>query len=274
MYTKLPIGTNQPGLIVILVDQSSSMSASFGVADTKMNFAALAVNRCVYEIITGSQSGTIIKNRCQIGLYGYNSEHGINLISGGWVSEFQNNQLGIKTVARKVSDGAGGLVDSPLEYPYWVEPVADGSTPMDAAFESAASLIEKSWLPSYPDSFPPIVINITDGAPDDPELARQAANRLTSLKSNDGNVILLNAHISNDNTNEIKLPSRLPSGADGYAQFIFDISSVLPPPLLAAAQNAGFSPQPGARGCVYNAGAETLTRLIVFGSTPMKEINP
>src|SRR6266446_7091926 len=122
MYAKLPIGTDKPGLIILLIDQSGSMSSEYGPNDTKMNFAALAVNRCVYEIVRGCQQGTIFKKRCQIGIYGYSTiyKDGTEMLSGGWVSEFEEQSHDINKVPRhiirkKVPDGAGGLVDDTIE---------------------------------------------------------------------------------------------------------------------------------------------------------------
>src|SRR5689334_3993010 len=70
MYQKLPIGTHQPGLIVILIDQSQSMDSPYE-GTTKQDFAALAVNACIYEIMNACKSGPNIKDRCHIGVIGY-----------------------------------------------------------------------------------------------------------------------------------------------------------------------------------------------------------
>ena len=50
--------------------------------------------------------------------------------------------------------------------PIWLEPQADNGTPMDEAFERAARL--STWRSKWPNGFPPSVINITDGAANDP----------------------------------------------------------------------------------------------------------
>ena len=55
MYQKL-IGTSSPGLFVILVDQSGSMVERYDNS-TRAEFAALAVNRTIYEIIASCRKG-------------------------------------------------------------------------------------------------------------------------------------------------------------------------------------------------------------------------
>jgi hypothetical protein len=269
MYDML-IQTAYPGLLVILIDQSTSMGEPYG-AGRKMDFAALAVNRCIYEIIESCKSGDETKNRCQIGVYGYGL-NGAELLIGGWVSEIETRALRVQTIPRKVPDHAGGLVDAPLQLPIYIEPKANGSTPMDKAFDEARNLIETTWLSRYPDSFPPIVINITDGAPDDVTQATQAAQRLTALGSNNGKLLLFNAHISDSNAAELSLPSFLPSWGeqDATARFLYQISSEIPQEMFPRAVQAGLNPSPGAKGCLYRAGAELLTKLIVFGSNPMR----
>jgi hypothetical protein len=225
----------------------------------KKDFAALAINRCIYELIDMCHAGNDIKNRCQIGVYGYGSG-AAKLLIGGPVLELNEK-----------ADPPDPDVDPNL--PVWVKPRAEGCTPMCDAFKLAADLITGSWLPKWGSSFPPVVINITDGEPTDNEGKRTdfentkaAADALVKLRSSDGNVLLFNAHIAGGNQAEVRLPASMPESTPDCAKFLFSISSELPPQLLARAKYVGFSPSPGARGCVYNAGAETLTRLIEFGS--------
>lgn len=145
-------------------------------------------------------------------------------------------------------------------------PIANGGTPMAEAFQQASNGIEK-FIANHPNGFPPIVINITDGEPNNMALATNEAKKLAQLKTSDGNVIILNAHISNASAGKIELPSN-DSGfsSNQFAKFLFDISSILPEPLVESAKNAGFNVQTGAKGFVFNADAETLIKLLNFGS--------
>ncbi|MFM5888646.1 MAG: hypothetical protein ACKOQS_10220, partial [Dolichospermum sp.] len=123
------------------------------------------------------------------------------------------------------------------------------------------------FISNNPNSFPPIVINITDGVPDDLKSATAEAKKLAQLKTADGNVIIMNAHISTASAGKIELPnSNSGFSSDQFANFLFDISSVLPENLANRAKEVGFNVQPGSRGFVFNADAETLIRILNFGS--------
>ena len=52
--------------------------------------------------------------------------------------------------------------------PIWLQPEANNGTPMHEAFERAADIVQR-WCNDKPDAFPPIVINITDGAATRPD---------------------------------------------------------------------------------------------------------
>lgn len=185
------IGTDHPGLILILVDQSYSMSEN-----NKAKDAALAVNRVIYEIVLASQSGTEVKDRCYLGVIGYGST--IKPVSGGMISKISESPIGIEKLKQKVSDGAGGLVEIEVERPYWVEPVADNGTPMAEALEKAYE-VASNWANQNQDSFPPIVINITDGEPNDysggtaPD-TKSAVGKLMDVSTKDGGLLIFNAH--------------------------------------------------------------------------------
>ena len=258
----MQIGTKHPGLILILVDQSASMTESYG-GQTKSDFAAMAVNRVIDEIGMACQQGSKIKDRCFIGVVGYGAS--VDVLIGGMISQISNSPKRTQKIKKKESDGAGGLVDVEIDMPIWLDSTADNGTPMAEAFEVAHDVVQ-TWIQNNPNNFPPVVINITDGQPNDQNKTRAAAQRLMNLNTTDGNVLILNAHISTANVAEDKLPNSNQGLHDQYAKFLFDLSSVLPPTLIAAAQKVGFSPQQNAHGFVFNAGPETMIKLLNFGS--------
>ena len=53
---------------------------------------------------------------------------------------------------KKVSDGAGGLVDQGVRFPIWLDPTANGGTPMCAAFDKAYQVVGE-FLSQHPDCF-------------------------------------------------------------------------------------------------------------------------
>jgi len=265
-YTRL-IGASYPGLIMILLDQSLSMKEHGKAIE-----AAKATNRVIYEIMLASRSEGEIIDRCFVGVIGYGKS--IKPIVGDKISQVAATPLRIESVEKMVSDRAGGLVSAKIEMPIWVEPEFQNGTPMAETFEKAYTLIE-GWIRDNPNSFPPIVMNITDGEPNDFDKStgnalktKDMATRLMDLETTDGKVLLFNAHISGlVSANELQLPSSESGIVDPYAKMLFNISSILPPRLIEEAKKVGLSTQAGSRGLVFNANAETLIKLLTFGSS-------
>lgn len=272
------LSSENPGYILILIDQSGSMSSSFGgsTGGSKAEECAKAVNRVLRETGLACTVGQNIKNRCDISIlsYGKSGNAATNAFAGHLASkpvvtmqELAQNCLRVETIKMKVSDGAGGLVEVDEQFPVWIEPAAVGGTPMAEAFQMAYNLAE-DWVKTHQGSFPPIIINITDGAPNDGPSAKAAALKLGQLGTSDGNALVLNIHISEGRAAKVELPSdpnQLPSG-DSYAKFLFDISSELPPVMLERSGAMGYQPMAGSRGFVYNADAEAMIRLLDIGT--------
>lgn len=274
-YTQ-EISRATPGYIVLLIDQSFSMDYGFGEHGTRAEECAKAVNRVIRETVLACTDGEEIKNSCDISVIGYGKfrDNADNAFSGelaskpvATIQELTENCLRIESIKRKVSDGAGGLVEIDDQFPIWIEPAAGGSTPMAAAFTMASDLVQQ-WIENHQGSFPPVVINITDGEANTPKSAEIAANVLKSLNTEDGKTLLLNAHIAGGDEAEIVLPAapeQIPS-RDSNAKFLFNISSELPPVMLERASAAGLDPTPHAKGFVYKAKVETMIQLLEIGT--------
>jgi hypothetical protein len=152
MSYAIPLGSEHPGYIVILIDQSGSMGSRFGgsVGGSKSEECAKAVNRVLRELGMSCTVGANVKNRVEISVisYGKSGSSAINAFSGNLsqkpiitMQELVNNVTRIDTVKKKVPDGAGGLVEQDEQFPIWIEPAAVGGTPMTEAFEQAYQLI-------------------------------------------------------------------------------------------------------------------------------------
>ena len=261
-YSNVPIGTSNPGCFVILVDQSWSMSNSWQTG-TKAEKAAIIVNRAIYELALKCQLGQEIRPRCQVCVIGYGAR--VECVIDDMISNVYASPLEVKKVKRSIPDGAGGVVDVETELPIWLQPEADNGTPMHEAFARAAEVIQ-NWISVWPDGFPPVVMNITDGEPTRPDLTGDAARKIMNISTSDGNALVFNIHIA-DGDAEVVLPnSNAQFASDSFANFLYSISSVLPEPLFPAASDHNFSPEPGSRCFAYNAGEVLTTRLIEFGS--------
>lgn len=261
-YSNVPIGTSNPGCIVILVDQSWSMSEEWQTG-TKEEAAALIVNRAIYNLALKCQQGTEIRQRCYVSVISYGES--VDCVVEGMIADVYASPIEVKTVKKAIPDGAGGIVEVEVELPIWLQPRASGGTPMHEAFERASKIIS-DWISDWPDSFPPVVINVTDGDPTYPDLTGDAARIVMNFQTTDGNVLVYNIHIANSDF-PLEFPHNNAQFSDNlFAEFLFSISSVLPESLFPNARACGFSPQPDARCFAYNADETLTTRIIEFGS--------
>ena len=130
---------------------------------------------------------------------------------------------------------------------------------MGEALEKAYALL-KPWVEDHPDSYPPIVINISDGAATDTGPTGQA-NELRNLSTNDGPVLLFNCHISENGAEPIVFPAGTKDLPDEFARELFGVSSPLPENLAQLARSEGLELAPESRGFAFNA---DLTELIRF----------
>ena len=254
----------KPGLILILVDQSGSMTEQYTPQQNKAEFTSAAVNRVINTIVTANMDGEKVKQRCFIAIIGYGEK--VKSIQTGSLQDFADNPKRTESVMRRELDGAGGILELPFEMPIWLEAEAGNGTPMHRAFGEAYKVVE-DWVKGKQDHAAPIIINITDGMPDSIPETEKEAEKVKSLGTADGKVLIFNAHISDSSQNKIFFPGSSSELNDEYAQFLFRISSEVPESMHASASSQGFDVKQGSRGMVFNADAEALVRLLNFGST-------
>jgi hypothetical protein len=192
---------------------------------------------------------------------------GADLIS---IKDVADRPIRVETRARKVSDGAGGLVDSPFQMPIWFDAVASGQTPMHAAFQAVVAPI-RNWIGRHPSSFPPIVLNLTDGMYSDLSPAA-VVGELTQMATADGNVLVFNCHISEKPGASVAFPGDTQAAAlSGLARELFDMSSMLPDPMRRQAEAKGYSGDSGVRGYAFNADLVTMIDFLDIGTRAIQD---
>ena len=92
-----------------------------------------------------------------------------------------------------------------------------------------------------------------------------------NLKTDDGEALVFNCHISTTPQGEVKYPG--PNDAlppDNYAPILFEMSSEIPESMrvLAAEMGVKDNMQPGDRGFVFNGDISTVAKMIVFATGP------
>lgn len=275
------VGTPHPGLFIILIDQSGSMNTPFEKGKSRAEVAALAVNRCIQNLLQRCKVMEQTKDRCYVVVIGYGAPtvnpkaagQNAYLIVGGKISEVEKQMIRTDVIkkAAKVSDGAGGLMDGEkvINLDIWVEPYVEGNTPMGEAFMKAEEFASK-WVLEHPDNFPPVVINVTDGEPNDPDAAEKAACALKSVATSDGNLLLFTAHISGDGKGTTIMPASEAGLSGPFEKLMFRFSSEIPASMVHLAKEAGFEDaKQGLRGLIINGEAGEMIQLIDFGSRAM-----
>jgi hypothetical protein len=135
---------------------------------------------------------------------------------------------------------------------------------MSEALNRTGALLA-GWTQAHPESFPPIVINISDGAATDGD-PRVWAKRITGLNTHDGNLLLFNLNVSALTAEPLFCPSD-PSVLDNdYARLLFEMSSPLPPYMVELARAMNLPVAPGGRGFVYNADMIAVVKFLQIGT--------
>jgi hypothetical protein len=266
------ISRTNPTCFLFLVDQSGSMLEPFGAQPEKSKAEGVsdAINRLLQNLVLKCAKADGIRDFFHVGLIGYGgrvaSAFGGALAGQALVpiSTLAKNPLRVEQRSRRVDDGAGGLIEQKFKFPVWFESKPAGKTPMCAALTLAQKYL-KAFLSVNPDSYPPLVINITDGEASD-GIPIQAAEELQQLASTDGNTLLFNAHLSEKRASPVEFPENNLGLADKFARLLFQMSSVLPPKLLAAAKSDGYPVGSAARGFVFNADLVAIVRFLDIGT--------
>jgi hypothetical protein len=187
---------------------------------------------------------------------------GRGLVPIGDIAEYP---LRVETRRKRMPDGAGGIIEAPVRFPVWMQPLADGGTPMCQAFEMARNLVSE-WLRDHPVGFPPTILHLTDGESGDGD-PTSLGQEIMSLGTDDGTALLFNCHVSSHRAAKVEYPmetSRLP---DQFARTLFNISSTLPLGFLTAARQLGVGAEDGARGFVFNGDPSSVVQFYEIGTS-------
>jgi len=272
------ISRANPSVFLFLVDQSGSMGDPFGGGNEGQSKAvglSDALNRLLHNLVIKCTKSEGVRDYFHVGVVGYGSQAGVGSAFSARIasetlipiSRIADTPLRIEERLTKTSDGAGGLVDLQVKLPVWIDPRAEDGTPMCAGLQFAWDVLS-NWIAAHPDSYPPTLLNITDGAATDGD-PLPMANSVMQLATADGNVLLYNCHISSFRSSPVVFPSEegvLPH--DEFATRLFRMSSTLPPKVQDAAVSEGYELGPGARGFAFNTDLVELIRFIDIGTRP------
>ncbi len=266
------ISRAQPTCFVFIVDQSGSMNDQIGgeVAQRKAQVVSDAMNRLLYELTLKCAKEEGVRDYFHVAVIGYG--HSVGSAYAGTLagrdmvplSEIANSPARLEERTKKVPDGAGGLVEQSVKFPVWLDPVANGGTPMTEALGKAQRLVSE-WVDQHPSCFPPVVLHLTDGESTDGDPS-QAAQSIMSLLSTDGNALLFNLHVSSAGGTPATFPDTDTQLPDQFSRLLFSISSSLPEHMKTYARAHEISTSEGTRGFVYNADVSSLVQFLDIGT--------
>jgi hypothetical protein len=281
------ITRNNPGAILILIDQSLSMDEVMlredGVTEsTKANLTTEIVNSFLSELRNRCDSQNGMRDYFNIAIIGYGQDHYEaniawegSLSNKDWISaeDLDKNILSIIETKVQTQTRFGQLVEKTNRKRIWITPKAVGLTPMKSAFEKAKILIS-DWVLKNENSFPPIIFNITDGEATDVvdfnELV-DVCNAIREMRTNDGEPLIFNYHMSSSNENENLFPHvEEYVGDDPYTICLKKMSSILPEKIsmsVCSTFNLASNSQKNRTGLMLNVSdLSNLTKLFDIGT--------
>jgi hypothetical protein len=272
MFYSSQITRTSPACILILVDQSRSMDKPFAGTGTQSKAAAVAdaVNRLLQNLVLRCAKAGGVRDYFHVGVIGYGTEVRSSLRGVVRtaplvpISRLSDDPIRVETRTRLIPDGQGGMHKKTVKFPVWYEPEAAGPTPMCEAFDTAADAV-RMFAAAYKNSFPPIVLNLTDGKPTDGDPAGKAW-LVRMVETTDGNAMLFNLLLSANPLPPAYFPDHEDQLNDPYAQALFRMSSELPRKMREAAIAEGYAVREKARGVVINADPTALVRFLDIGT--------
>ena len=271
MAYEAPISRTSPTAFLFVVDQSGSMADKMASGRSKAEFVSDALNRTLMNLIIRCSKSEGVRDYFDVGVVAYSGDTAGNGFAGALsskilhpISELERNPARVEDRKRKMDDGAGGLVETTVKFPVWFEPKADAGTPMRQAMAKVAEELV-AWCDAHPDSYPPTVLHVTDGESTDGD-PEPIAEQLRQIRTNDGEALVLNIHVSVLGGEPVVFPSSEGMLGDNYSRMLFRMSSPLPPHLLAFAKDKGRQVGAESRGFMFNAEAAELVEFFDIGT--------
>jgi hypothetical protein len=273
------INRANPSCMVFLIDQSESMVDPWSGESgnlKKCQAVADAVNKLIANLIIKCTKSQGLRNYFDVGVVGYGANVG-SAYTGAFAGRDLvpivdiANTFKIEKRVKKIPDGAGDITTTEVDFKVWFDPVAAGMTPMRAAFEKARQILA-DWIQNHPKSYPPMIINITDGLVTDGD-PTSIAQSIMNLSMDDGNTLIYNCHISGDNASKVVFPDSDSGLPNEYAKMLFNMSSILPEKIRNEAQKKNYPVSAQTRGFAFNSDFVDLIQFLDIGTKQMQDVH-
>lgn len=267
------ISRDNPTCFLFVIDQSGSMDEKAEGGRSKAQFVADVLNKTLYTLVTNCSKADGVRNYFNVGVLSYSGSDVGNgfggALSGGImhsISEIGEKPLRVEERAKKIDDGAGGIIEQKTKFPVWFDPKSSGGTPMRAALTKAMETLA-DWCDAHRGSYPPTILHVTDGQSTDggPE---DVADGLRQISTDDGQCLLFNLHVTIGGGQEIVFPTSETALVDEYSRMLFRMSSSLPVHLAKFAGDKGYSITDGSRGFIFNGDPKCIVDFFEIGTRP------
>lgn len=262
-YTQI-ISTDNPALVIIAIDQSGSMMGPFtnhSMIVSKSEIATMIASAIINEMIFRSRHHGVLHRYFDFSVLGYSRQDIYPLVNSTLhpapitVLDGITPTIKRRTIERLTPDNHLFLA---LEsYSEWFVPQAAGITPMVDMFDTVAE-IASEWCNNQQnkDSFPPIIINITDGL-DSTEYNKHLLQKSEAIKqigTSDGKSLIFNIYIDSTPLSERhNFPNIDTIAAECNILPLATISSTLPELFHPLAREYNPTVAPDYRALCYNA---------------------
>ena len=268
------------GCLIFLLDQSGSMTVTVkGQQYNNADMATTTINNLLKAVVDNAgfdlQTGRR-RDYCDLFIFGDGDDvHSLldpndNPVS---VTVLAENPRGMHEVLREEIDrGTGQIRQVAVAQPYWIQPFANSKRTEMARALARARAAAQNWILADPrrlQSFPPLVINITDGENNGQGDPIVEANALSQLGTQQGHILFFNCHLTSTGAKRLSFPfdaSQVQHLGRGAEQ-LFYMSSPIPDSMIARARNTFSVEVPaGARGFIYNADPQDLLNFLNWGT--------
>ncbi len=266
-------------LFIIMIDQSGSMDEKVTINSVtlpKAEHVARVANGLIAELTGRCRREEGVRDYFEVAAIGYGDDavrpllgpafepltpsrlEGMDKPRANWLEE------------RRLPDGATTI--GTFGQTLWIEPCAAGNTPMMGAMDRAHRILKK-WTARAHNrgSFPPVVINISDGEATDAaaEALLQMSENIRATGTSDGNTLFINIHITGDvHKPKVLFPcseEELP--ADPNALLLYRMSSAMPQIYEEYITEArGDGAHGPFRGVTYNTPVTDMVAMMNVGS--------
>lgn len=285
MYQR-SITHNNRALFIFAIDCSTSMREMTRLNTiilSKAKAAALICNYFIDELLERARRNGVIRNYYDIAVIGYSGDDSFSMLTCADSELVSIERLAghcppLNTIHLEQQLPTGHTTSVPFMLHEWITPMHENSTPMYAAMTHIYDLV-KQWCkePDNRESFPPIVINISDGDCSDSEdsFLLDITDKIKATATEDGNTLIINIHLASvrSNTPSIVFPGEKSfKSNDHNCMLLYEMSSTIPQELettIAALFNK--NEKGPYRGVAYNSIACDILSIMNIGTRSINQ---